>query len=423
MDTKKRALTLGLGAALTLAACGDDILGPGDPILELPRELTVLETAMIEESNAFGLELLGQVVSEDSRPNIVLSPLSASMALGMTMNGTDGTTFDAMRSTLGFGDLSQSEINEAYAGLIELLTTLDPAVEFNIANSIWANEDVEILQSFLSAVRDAFGAQTESRDFADAATLQAINDWVDDNTDGAIESILDSLDPQLVMLLINAIYFDGAWTNEFDSDDTTTRSFQREDASLVNVEMMSIADVEFPLGFGTDFAAVELPYGGGAFSMLVVVPADEPREFAASLDQAKWSQILESLSPVEVDGISIPKFELSYDTYLNDALREMGMDVAFQPGADFTRLSPIGNQLCIDFVRQKTFIQVDERGTKAAAVTAVGIGPTSFIGLSADRPFVFAIRERFSGTILFTGFITDPTATDPGPEPYEKTCS
>ena len=412
----------GVLVTVAMGACGDDLLGPGELIEALPRDLTPVETVLIEESNAFGLELLGEVVANDDRANVVLSPLSASMALGMTMNGADGSTFDAMRSTLGFAGMSQAEINEAYRGLIELLTELDPVVQFDIANAIWANDDVTIDADFLTRVQDAFAAQTESRDFSDGSALDDINDWVSEQTNGEIDSILDALDPQLVMLLVNAIYFDGAWTHEFDPDDTRQADFFREEGGPVNVEMMSISDVEFPLGGGFDYQAVELPYGGEAFSMLVVVPGDDPRAFAASLDEARWTEILNSLTPQEVDAVSIPKFELSYDTYLNDALMEMGMDVAFRPGADFSRLSPVGNGLCIDFVRQKTFIEVDERGTRAAAVTGVGIGPTSFIGLSADRPFVFAIRERLSGTILFTGYVGDPTAEDPGPEPYERTC-
>lgn len=409
-------------AALTLAftACSET-LGPVDLIQQLPRELTVVETAIIEESNAFGLELLRTVIGEDARSNVVLSPFSASMALGMTLNGTDGTTFDAMRSTLGFDGMTQAEINEAYRGLTELLTTLDPTVRFDVANAIWANEDVAFHQSFFDAVAAAFGATTESRDFSDSATLDAINDWVDENTDGKIESILEQLDPALVMLLVNAIYFEGAWTTEFDPDDTVRRDFFRADDSTVQVDMMSLSDIEVGRGGGSDYVAAELPYGGEAFSMLVVMPQDA-RVFVETLDGPKWNSIIAGLTPGELDQLSLPKFTLSYDTFLNDALREMGMDVAFRPGADFTRMSPIGDQLCIDFVRQKTFIEVDEQGTKAAAVTAVGIGPTSFNGFIVDRPFLFAIRERLTGTILFTGMVGDPTAEDPGPEPFTSTC-
>jgi serine protease inhibitor len=253
-----------------------------------------------------------------------------------------------------------------------------------------------------------------------------INGWVDEKTNGFIDSIVDQLDPALVMLLINAIYFDGTWTNSFDPADTRAQPFQRADGSTVSVEMMSISEVE--LGFGSGvvgeagYTAVDLPYGGGAFSMLVVVPHGDVRELAAELDDEAFAGVTTALTATVVDGVSIPKFELSYDALLNDALKRMGMEVAFTPAADFTRLSPMGDQLCIGFVRQKTFMEVDEVGTRAAAVTAVGIGLESFTGLVADRPFLLAIRERLSGTVLFLGVVGDPTAEDPGPEGFENTC-
>ena len=264
-----------------------------------------------------------------------------------------------------------------------------------------------------------------SSDFASPATLDAINGWVKDNTDGLIERILDSLDPDLVMLLLNAVYFDGSWTTQFDPADTHSGTFTREDGSTVSVDMMSLDGVDLPLGGGDGYQAVELPYGGGAFSMVVVVPTGtgSARALLSRLDAAGWDDVLGGLRSTEVDLVSIPKFTLDYDVYLNDALKAMGMGIAFGPGADFTAMSPMGDQMCIDFVRQKTFIQVDERGTRAAAVTGVGIKPTSFLGLVADHPFAFAIRERLSGTILFAGMIGDPTAEDPGAQPYESTCN
>ncbi len=413
-------------AALPLAGC--DLVEPGDDapekITALPRALTVAERAVIESGNAFGLDLLREVAARDDRANVVLSPFSASMALGMTLNGADGATFEAMRTTLGFAGLDRAEINASYSGLIELLTTLDPTVRFDVANSVWSNEDAPVLEGFLRTVADAFGARTESRDFSDPATLAEINRWVEESTDGYIGRILDSLDPNLVMLLINAIFFEGSWTTEFDPERTTPGDFRRDDGTVVSVPMMSIRDTEFPVGGGADWSAIELPYGGEAFSMVLVVPGFDTtaRELLTTLDEQRWSEITESLAARELDVLSMPKLTLTFDAFLNDALRAMGMDPAFRPGADFTRLSPVGDQLCIDFVRQKTFLEVDEEGTRAAAVTAVGIGPTSFNGLIVDRPFLLAIRERLSGTILFFGLIGDPTAEDPGPEPYERTC-
>ncbi len=426
MSTRISDLRILASAALLLAACGDP-LGPGpEPITELPRALTSAEQAVVADANAFGLALVADVAGRDGRPNIVLSPLSASMALGMTMNGAAGTTFDAMRQTLGFGELTQEEINGAYRGLIDLLTSLDPDVRFDIANAVWANQGFPFYDAFFQTVAAAFDARAESADFGDPATLDSINAWARENTDGLIERILDRLDPVLKMILLNAIYFDGSWTTQFDPADTHRQDFTREDGSTVQVDMMSLDHVTLPLGGGPDYAAVELPYGGGAFAMVIVVPWSEggARAFLRGLDAQGWANVIASLHEREVDQVSIPKFTLTYDAYLNDPLKAMGMAVAFGDGADadFTRMSPLGDHLCIDFVRQKTFIEVDERGTRAAAVTAVGVGPDSFTGLIADRPFAFALRERLSGTMLFAGMVGDPTYADPGAEPFEGSC-
>lgn len=395
-----------------------------DPISELPRALTATEVAVIESSNAFGFRLASQVARRDARPNLVLSPLSASMALGMTLNGARGATFEAMRTTLEQGGLSVEEINDSYRGLLDLLLPLDPSVEVSIANAIWANEDVPFHEAFFEAVRIAFDAAAQATDFDDPATLDEINRWAAEQTHGRIEKILDTLDPDLVMLLLNAIWFDGKWTTEFDPEKTGRAPFHRPDGSTVQVDLMRLDGVELPLGSGADWVAAELPYGGGAWSMVLLVPqgSRSARELLIDLDAAAWDQVLESLHPIEVDEVALPKFDVGYDAFLNDALSAMGMEVAFGPGADFTGLSPVGDHLCIDFVRQKTFLEVDEAGTRAAAVTAVGIGPTSFIGLRADRPFVFALRERLSGTILFMGLIEDPTEAGQPPEPFEGQC-
>ena len=408
-----------------ISAC-DGTTTPDDdvtPITRLPRELSAAETAVIARSTDFGLALMGRTVTRDRRPNIVLSPLSASMALGMTLNGAAAETFDAMRATLGFEGLSQAEINAGYASLIDLLRDLDPAVDFTIGNAVFANEGFPFHTSFFDAVSGAFDATVETRDFSQGSTLDAINGWADAATDGMIPRILDELDPNLVMLLMNAIAFDGAWTESFDPANTRSGAFQRAQGGPVNVPMMSASNVELALGYGAGWSAVELPYGGGAYGMVVVVPAGDVRTLIAGWDASDWSAVLASLNPQEVDLVSIPRFRLAYDAFLNPVLDDMGMGVAFRPGADFSNLSPRGNELCIDFVRQKTFIEVDEVGTRAAAVTTVGIGPTSFTGVVADRPFFFALRERLSGTLLFTGIIGDPTIEESGPDAGEGSCS
>jgi serpin B len=429
--TRSRRAALLLLCGAVLGSCADPS-GPGpteapvEPITELPRALTASEVEVINRSNAFGFELSRQVVANEDRPNIVLSPLSASMALGMTLNGAAGATLEAMRSALALEGMTDEEINGSYRGLLDLLTSLDPSVQLTIANAVWANEDVEYHQVFFDVVKAAFDAAVESRDFADPQTLIEVNGWVADQTQGKIETILADLDPDLVMLLLNAIWFDGRWTTRFDGGDTRRAPFHPKGGPTINVDMMTIEASEFPLGAGGDWVAAELPYGGGAWSMVVVVPQGSrtAREMFGQLDPGAWGEIVGSLVPRNVDRLSIPKFTLEYDAFLNRALASMGMEIAFGPAADFTRLSPIGDRLCIDFVRQKTFIEVDEAGTRAAAVTAVGIGieslgSTEFV---ADRPFVFALRERLSGTILFMGLVQDPTFKGAPAEPFAGQC-
>jgi len=406
-------------AATLLLGCSDGVTPRVDPITELPRALTAAEESIIGASNDFGEELFRRVVEGDARDNVIISPLSASMALGMTLNGAASTTFDGMASALGLDGLSQEEINASYRGLIDLLTDLDPTVTFEIANAIWAKEGFPFRETFFQAVSAAFDARAETRDFGDPATVAAINDWVDDRTHGLIESIVDSLDPALVMLLVNAIYYEAEWTLRFDPADTRPEPFMRDDGTTVTADMMRLDDPEVRSAWGADYVAVELPYGGAAFTMLVVVPTGSltARELVAGLDAGAWSTMIGSLADARPDWVAIPKFTLTYDGFLNDALKGMGMSEAFSPGADFSNLSPLGDQLCISYVRQKTYVEVDERGTRAAAVTSVGVGVTSApSGFTVDRPFVFAIRERLSGTILFAGLVGDPTAAAEDPD-------
>lgn len=412
--------------ATLVVGCGDSTGPTPEPITELPRSLTASEIEVIDASNRFGFELLSAVLARDDRANVVLSPLSASMALGMTLNGAGGSTFDAMRSTLGFGSMALEDIDASYASLIALLRDLDEEVTFTIGNSIWAREGFPFHDAFFEAVEEAFDARIENRDFSDPATVDAINDWVDEATGGRIPRIVDGLDPALVMLLINAIYFDGRWTEAFDPSDTRAADFHRADGTVVSVDLMSRSEATVPVAFDEDWAAVELPYGGGAFAMVVLVPTGErtAREIARELDAERWNQVVGGLAEQELARVAIPRFTTEYDAILNAALEAMGMEVAFGPEADFTAMSPAGEQLCIDYVRQKTFLEVDEAGTRAAAVTSVGIGVTSLPpSVVADRPFLFALRERLSGTVLFTGVIGDPTVADSGPGEGAGRCS
>ena len=407
MRVPRRMVPL-LGAAL-LAGCEGPVTGP-EPLQELPRQLTAAERSVIASSNQFAFGLLREADREMVGKNVFLSPLSASLALGMTMNGARGGTFDAMRHTLAFGTLSQAEINASYRGLIDLLVDLDPRVRMEIANSIWYRNTFPFEQSFLDATRASFDAEVAALDFESPASVGRINGWVKEKTSGKIEDIVDRIDPQTVMYLINAIYFKGTWTQRFDPARTHDAPFYDAagQRSVRTVKMMH-RDGPVRVSRGEGYQAVDLPYGNGAFFMTVILPdrGGSVEATLASLDATKWGKLVEGFADSRM-GIMLPKFRLEYEQHLTDALKALGMGPAFDD-ADFTGMSPRGRELVISDVLQKTFVEVNEEGTEAAAVTKVEIevvsAPPTFI---VDRPFVFAIREKFSGTILFMGKIVEP---------------
>ncbi len=401
-----------LSIALVLAACSEGSTAP-KKIEKLPRPLSAVEQRIAEGSTEFGLSLLREV-NERTAPdsNVFISPLSASMALGMTATGAASETLDSMRTVLGYGDMDLQSMDEAYRGLIDLLRGLDPSVDFRIANSIWYRNDLTVKSSFVDATRKYFDAEVAALDFGSPEAVETINDWVRRSTNDKIDRLVTSIPPWMVMYLVNAIYFKGSWTKQFDRSQTRDEPFFAGDGSKPNVPMMSVKG-NFPAAFTDDFTAAELPYGGGAYGMIVVVPREgiSVDSLIAGMDAVRWQSLLDGLSTQ--DGfVEIPRFELEWGDYLNEPLIDMGMGIAFDNGrADFSGISPYSG-LFISTVFQKTWVKVDEEGTEAAAATSVGIGVVSAPRalLRADRPFLFAIRERFSGTLLFIGKMAVPPA-------------
>ncbi|MDT8436215.1 MAG: serpin family protein [Gemmatimonadota bacterium] len=411
------ATVAGLVSVAWLVACGD-ATGPvaQAKIEQLPRALTESERTLVGAGEGFALDFLREVVrNEEPARNVFVSPLSASMALGMALAAAEGDTYEAMRGALRLGDLSRDEIGTSWASLMALLTTLDPHVRVEIGNSVWLRTGFVPESAYVAGVRRDFDARIATLDFDDPAAADTINAWVADATEGLIDGIVEPpIDPLMMAFLINAIYFQGDWTVPFDPADTRPGDFRREDGTTVQAPFMVLPDSEFPFARTPGYVAVELPYGGEAFAMTVVVPTGDTKlaEFVAGLDPDAWEALTADLVPVEVM-VRLPKFRLEYDTELKDALRALGMGPAFDPGlADFSRLhrDALLMGLHISEVKQKAFVEVDEKGTRAAAVTAVGVRAVSMPPvLSADRPFLFAIRERLSGTLLFTGLVFDPT--------------
>jgi serpin B len=251
-------------------------------------------------------------------------------------------------------------------------------------------------------------------DFTQPSALQTINDWVNAKTQGKIPTILDEIPPDAVMYLINAIYYKGVWTYQFDSVDTEDGSFTCANGGIVSCKLMK-QEATFAYYADAGTQVIDLPYGDRSFSMTIIMPTigTSIDQYAASLTQTQWDEIISKLDSANVI-LSLPKFKLEYERTLNDELKAMGMGIAFSDFADFTRISQDGG-LAVSRVLHKTFVEVNEEGTEAAAVTAIEIIETSAEEpakryMTIDRPFIFAIREHNSGTILFIGKIVSPAA-------------
>jgi len=393
------------------------------PLADLPdsnsnNEITLTDKQTIEASNRFGLKLFYEVnAAQAPGENVFISPLSASLALGMTLNGAADSTRKAMASTLELAGMSPEEINQSYRRIIDDLTGLDPAVAFDIANSIWYKQGFPISADFVDLNRTYFDAQVRGLDFNQFWAIDTINHWVDINTHGKITEIIKEISPDAVMFLINAIYFKGDWTLTFDTALTEEMDFTLGDGSVVTRPIMR-TDTLLAYFENDLFQAVDLPYGDRSFSMTVFLPkpSHTPDEIISQLSPVNWAAWIGALSETKVM-LGLPKFKFSYEVFLTDILKALGMTIAFDPGAaDFSNMVEDGSMLFgnlfISFVKQKTFVQVDEVGTEAAAVTIVGIELTGFLPdekiMMVTRPFVLAIRERGTGSILFIGKIVDP---------------
>jgi serine protease inhibitor len=400
-----------IAASLFVAAAGCNGSSPSEPPREPARAFTQQELRLASASEQFALTLFGSAAPAEAEPNLMLSPLSASMALGMTMNGARGTTYDQMRAALGFGTLSQAEINVAYRGLIAQLLARDPKVEFTLANSIWYERGFAVQQPFIDTVRTYFDARVTGLDFAAPSAVSTINSWASDHTGGRIRNLLQRIDPLEVMFLVNAVYFKAPWTHPFQPQATQPRPFRTLAGATVQAPTM-LRDGAAPHYVGDGVQLVELPYGDTAFSMVLLAPADDAplSSLTGRLSVARWQSWLAQLTTGRVM-LLLPKFRFDYGTELSAALKQLGITDAFDPAlSDFAGINPQRTDLYITRVEQKSFIDVHELGTEAAAATAVGAGVTSMPPTIAfDRPFLFAIRERSSGAILFMGRIGDPT--------------
>ena len=350
--------------------------------------------------------------------NVIISPLSVSLALAMAYNGAASDTKTAMAKTLAVPSGSDLDFNRANHDLLRVIEKADPSVRMEIANALWARSEFTINPEFLKLSRDSYDAPVESLDFEKAPQKAAdtINAWVNKNTHGKIPKIIRRGDPATRLMITDAVYFKGRWTIPFDKKATETRAFHLQGGGSVKAPMM-VQNGDYPYFESDGFQAIRLSYGNKRFAMYVFLPRDKAglSGFLESLDQPHWTEWTSKLFNRK-GRIILPKLESSWGKSLNDALKTMGMATAFDPDqADFSRIHPVPPRLFINDVEHKTYVKVDEEGTEAAAVTSVGIAASAVrvspppFEMIVDRPFFCAIVERRSGALLFAGVVTDPT--------------
>lgn len=372
---------------------------------------------MPEALNEFGFRVL-RTLADGASDNVMVSPLSVSLALAMTYNGAAGGTQTAMAETLGLASLDDEAINRGNRDLVAAIAKADPAVEIAIANALWLQAGFTINPAFIGLTRDFYGATANSVDFSTdpQAAANAINEWVNKNTKGRIPTIINRPDPSTRLILTDAVYFKGRWKRPFDPKKTHPREFHLTSGASAEAPMMDQAG-KYPY-FETDaFQAIRLVYGNGNYSMYLMLPRDPKGlpDLVKSLSGQRWNEWKAKFAQRE-GRIVLPKFESKWGRQLNAMLKTMGMAVAFDPErADFSRINTPPPRLFIDDVEHKTWIKVDEEGTEAAAATSVGMAlalaqkPEPPFEMIVDHPFFLAIAEQQSGAILFTGMVTDPT--------------
>lgn len=409
---KKIIFSLSILAAV-LTGCSDD----NDPSgKDTPRHDIVLSTKS-EEINAqttrFSFDFYREIAKAEPGKNFCISPLSASLCLGMILNGAGGNTHTEMQQVLGYQDFTNQQINEYVKTMQTELPKMDGRTLFTNANSLWVKDGYTLLPDFIKTNRTYYDAEVRNEPF-DAATLEAINNWCNSKTNGRIPEILDEIDGQAISYLINALYFKGQWSKEFKESDTRNESFYRADGSTGSVRMMKQSNM---LGYYSDkeVTVVSLPYGNEAFSMVVFMPTDTENNaignILSQLDGYKWESWINGMQATQCD-LYLPRFKMETEKDLIETMNVLGIKEAFLENiADFSLMS--NTPLFIGLLKQKTFIEVNEEGTEAAAVTIGGMvnsaapGPTPVI-VRFDHPFGFIIREKSTGAILFAGKVEKP---------------
>src|SRR5688572_12211318 len=377
-----------------------------------------VDSRLTAASSRFSFKLYEQILKQRSDKNTFVSPASVMLALAMTYNGADGTTRQAMARALEVEGMSLEEVNRAFADLKSALTPTDPKIQIKIANSLWTRKGFTLKPAFVERNKQHYSAEIATLDFSNPTAATAINSWVNKNTEGKIEKIVEQVSNDDVLFLINAIYFKGQWKFEFKKENTKPDAFRVPGGEPRQVPMMSQSG-SYLYYKGNNFQSVALPYGNsGKVSMYLFLPDEQTTldQFEKNLTAQNWDTWMRSFGVAPGD-LMLPRFKVEWESALNEALVAAGMAEAFDPArANFSQMAPISptHNLFISEVKHKSVCEVNEEGTVAAAATSVRITVTSaqppqekFV-MKVDRPFFFAIRDNETGVLLFMGSVTNP---------------
>lgn len=377
------------------------------PIINI-SEVESISDKVVMSSNKFGVKLFSEILKSEKDKNVFISPLSVAMALTMTYNGANGTTKKAMADTLELQDLSINDVNKSYEVLQRYLTGYDDKVVLNISNSLWLRKGEKLKDSFIKNNETNYNAKLSELDFDSPDALKTINTWVSDSTEGKIKDLLKKIEPATFLYLINALYFKGTWTQTFDKAKTVETEFINKEGKTKKVQTMK-ASGEYQFFAHEKFRALSLPYGKGNIVMTIYLPKDGTNldDFYKEFTDENMKQWKTQFAKAKGD-IGIPRFKVEYENKLNQVLKDLGMSNAFTSGADFSNM--LDGSAFISEVRHKTFVEVNEEGTEAAAATSVALSKSAIdrpFKFNVDRPFFFTISDDKTASILFMGQIND----------------
>lgn len=367
----------------------------------------------VSTNNHLGFKFLHEVEA-DANGNTFISPTSLLLALSMVYNGADGETKKEIAKVLQDDRIDVDEWNKASDSIISTIQSDSKQIQLNIANSIWLNQKYHFQKDFAQNNQKYFHAKIQEIDIGDSKSPEMINNWVKKATNNKIDKIEDGpFNSDLVAILINAIYFNGNWKYELDKEQTELRPFHLEDGTAKNVPLMKLTK-KLPYLENESFQAVSLPYGDNEMSMKIFLPKENVRleDFRKLLTDDNWEKWSSEFQEKE-GTILFPRFQLEYEIMLNATLEKLGMVTAFNKNANFTKMIKEPDSVWISKVKQKTFIDVNEKGTEAAAVTSTEMVTESFspdqtFRMEVNRPFFFIITDEKTGTILFVGAISNP---------------